>query len=97
MDRAYNKFEDSDDVVIRKQGISTVDTRVPAISTTLSPFLYCGRQDDGKSDLDIRPHRNRILLGARHLRGRRSLTPDLYRIESALGDDASAQQDLRRL
>jgi hypothetical protein len=85
MFRVHNEVAGSGDVVIRKQGISTVDTRVPAIATTLSSFSYLGRRTprQGDIDLDIRPHRNRILLRGRHLGGRRLLTPDLHRIESA--------------
>jgi len=48
----YNKVADSGDVVIRKQGISTVETRVPAIATTLSSFFYRSRSK-GKPDIDI--------------------------------------------
>jgi hypothetical protein len=33
----YKKVADSDDVVIRKQGLSTVGIRVPAIAILLSP------------------------------------------------------------
>jgi hypothetical protein len=69
----------SGDVVIRKQGLSTVDTREPAIATTLS-HLSTAQED---VNFDILTHRNRILLRGRHQEGRRSLIPDLDRIESA--------------
>ena len=77
-----NKFSDSGDEWIRKQGPSTVDTHVLAIATTLSSLLHCICSADGNLDLDIRPHRNGILLGGRHLGGRRLLTPELQYIGS---------------
>ncbi len=40
--RSYKKVADSGDVVIQKQGFSTVDTRVPAIATTLFLFSQIG-------------------------------------------------------
>jgi hypothetical protein len=51
--RVCKKVADSDDVVIRKQGLSTVDTRVPAIATTLSPLSYLGLQRLHQWDLDL--------------------------------------------
>ena len=77
------KLASPGDVVIRKRGLSSVGTRVPAIATTLFSFSYCSRGTQWYTDLDIRPNRNRILIGGRHLGGRRLLTPDLRRIESA--------------
>ncbi len=70
---------------MQKQDLSTVDTRVSAIATILSSFSYIGSRTMPQRyrDLDIRPHRNQILLGGHHLRGRLLLTPDLNRIESA--------------
>jgi hypothetical protein len=47
------KVADSADVVIRKQGISTVDTRVPAIATTLSSLSHLGRPRLSQWDLDL--------------------------------------------
>ena len=81
MFRVCNKVAGSGDVVTRKQGISTVDTRVPAIATILSPFSYLGRCAPPQRGLDG-PHRNRILLRGRHLGGRRLLPLDqVHRIE----------------
>ncbi len=40
MFRPYKKVAGSSDVVIQKQGFSTVDTRVPAIATTLLIFSH---------------------------------------------------------
>ena len=64
----YSKVADSGDVVIQGQGISIVGTRVPAIATTLS-FSYHSRGDhiERYTSVDIRPHRNQILLRGRHL------------------------------
>ena len=89
MFRVYNKVADSGDVAIQIPGFSTVGTRVQVTATTLSSF---SRSENRNPDLDFRPHRNQILLGARHRGARRSFPPDLHRmirIESALGDDAS--------
>ena len=36
----YNKFADSDDVVIGKQDFSIVDTHEPTIAMTLSPVCF---------------------------------------------------------
>ena len=81
----YNTVADLSDVVIQKQGLSIVDTRVPAIAMTLSSLLYLGRWTIPRSnlDLDIRPHGNQILLRRRHREARRLQPPDLHRIESA--------------
>src|SRR6266566_797588 len=70
---------------MQKQGPSTVDTRVPAIATTLSSLSHLGSRTKPHRnlDLDIRPHRNQIFLGGRRQGARRLLTPDLHRIESA--------------
>jgi len=92
----HNKFAGSGDVVIRKQGLSTVDTHVLVIAITLASFSYlgCRTSPQGSLDLDIcsRPHRNQILLGGRYQRAHRLLPPDLHascRIsQQSLGDDA---------
>jgi hypothetical protein len=70
---------------MQKQCLSTVGTRVPAIATTLSSFAYRGWRPlpPRNLDLDIQPHRNQILSGARRQGARRLLPPHLYRIESA--------------
>ena len=68
---------------MRKRGLSTVDTPVPVIATTVSVPLYlwghAPRQGD--LDLDIGPHRNQILPRG-HRRGARQLSvlPDLYTV-----------------
>jgi hypothetical protein len=92
------KVGDSDDVVTRKLGLSIVDTHVPAIAMTLSPFSWIGCRTMPQRDLDINiwPHRNQILLGGRRQGGRRLLAPDLQsrRISrQPLGGDAGAQQE----
>jgi hypothetical protein len=73
-------------VVIRKQGLSTVDTHVPAIATTLLSYLCCRiSTTQGYVDLDIwGQHGDQILSGGRHQGVRRLLPPDLHRIESAI-------------
>jgi hypothetical protein len=88
MFRVCTKVAGSGDVKIRKQGLSTVDTRVQAIATTLSSFSYFGCRvlfalRQGNVDLDIGPHGNQILLGGRRQGGHRLLPPDLHCIESA--------------
>jgi hypothetical protein len=79
--RVCNIVADRGDVVMKKQGLSIVDTRVPAIATTLSSLSH---QNKINPDIDPRPHRSRILLGGRHLGGRGLLPPGLHRIESAI-------------
>jgi hypothetical protein len=81
----YSEVASLGDVVIRKRRISTVATRVSAVATTLSP--YCGEDLTTQRDIQVafRTHiyKNQISLGARRQEARRSLPPDLYRIESA--------------
>lgn len=72
----YNKVAVSGDVVIGKRGLSIVDTRVPAIATTVSSVSHSGHY------LDIRPHGNQISLRGHHQRARQLLPPDLHRIKS---------------
>src|SRR6266403_4825031 len=77
--RSYNEVVDSVDVVIQKQGSSTVDTRVPAIATTL---LFFSRSPS-RGNRDAQPHRNQILLGGRRRRALRLLLPGLLCVKSA--------------
>ena len=83
--RVSKKFAGSADVVIRKQGISIVDTRVPAIAITRPSISYMGCRNlpHRNLDFDILAHGNQIFLGGRRLGGHRLLTPDLHRTESA--------------
>jgi hypothetical protein len=103
MFRVRKKVVGSGDVVIRKQGLSTVDTRVLAIATTLSSVSYPGGPSLSQRhlDLDIRLHRNQILPEGRHQGARRLLVPpDLHRIESASSRREMMSvhnKDLRRL
>ena len=81
--RSYKKVADSGDVVIQKQGFSTVDTRVPAIATTLFLFSQIGLRSPPRGNLDTQPHRNQIFLRGRRQGALRFLLPGLLCIKSA--------------
>ncbi len=74
--RLYKKDADSSDVVIQKQGFSTVDTRVPAVATTLFLSSQMGRSPS-QGNLDTKPHRNQIFPGGRRQGALRLLLPGL--------------------
>jgi hypothetical protein len=68
----YKKVADSDDVVIRKQGFSTVGIRVPGIAISLSHLcLYI---------MDPYSYRGQIFLAERHQGVRRFVSPGLRHI-----------------
>ncbi len=80
--RLYKKDADSSDVVIQKQGFSTVDTRVPAVATTLFLSSQMGRSPF-QENLDTKPHRNQIFPGGRRQGALRLLLPGLLCVRSA--------------
>src|SRR6266403_801989 len=81
--RSEQKVADSGDVVIQKPGFSTVDTRVPAIATTLLLFSHMSIRSPPQGHLDAQPHRNQILLGGRRQGALGLLLPGLLCVKSA--------------
>ena len=71
-------------MAIHKEGLSIVDTRVPAIATPLS--------------LELRPHRSRILLVGRHQGECQLFSPGLHCITLASSRRGMFRnKDVRRL
>ena len=84
MFRSYKEVADPGDVVIQKQGFSTVDIRVPAIAKTLLLVSYIDLRSPDQGNLGTQLHRNQILLGGRRQGALRLLLPGLLCVKSAI-------------